>query len=246
VPDGNGGYVLSPTFDAAFSKWVPVRSPAISIDGSKYAYARGFDLHVVDVATGNDRVVSKSAGLATGVGFVIVLEYSTAGIYLTSAPNTESVTFGLWVVDPTTGIQHQLGTGSGYGLMSGTTVWIESSQQQLGLPAGPSPDTVTLLDLASNRTTPWVFTSGGWLGLEALDGGGYPVVNVYGPNSPGYRVYNAPNLGSPIATDDLVGDPVGDAHGIWFSGRDGLYFWTPRNGLMRVADTRLVPLGPCL
>jgi hypothetical protein len=238
-------FVGPPSFDSAFSKWVPVRPQAVSPDGSKYVYASGPDLHIVDVATGLDRVLLASAAPATGPGFIIVLEFSISAIYLTAAKNDESQTSGLWVVNPITGAERQAGSGSGYSLMSGSRVWIESTRQQLQLPAGPSPDTVTLLDLSSNRTSPWVFNPGDWLSIDALDGAGFPIVNVYGPNSPGYRAYDAPGTGTQI-TNRYVDSPQGDDHGIWFAGRDGLYLWTDRGGLVRVTDVRLVPLGPCI
>jgi len=85
---GRGGAMF---YDRARSRWVPAPREAVSTDGARYAYATGDPnaqkLHVVEVATGADRVID-----LVGFPFVaVVLDFAPAGIYLISGYEGPSV-----------------------------------------------------------------------------------------------------------------------------------------------------------
>jgi hypothetical protein len=82
---GSGGL----TFDWAANRWIPVAWQGVSADHRRYAYVdvipdsseplrNRTPVHVVDLATGSDRVVHDGGSLA-------VLEFAQEGIFLTEA-----------------------------------------------------------------------------------------------------------------------------------------------------------------
>src|ERR1051326_4875773 len=91
-------------YDRAFSKWLPVGRTSVSPDGRRYAYTEGNALsgdtkgkvHVVDVATGADKVLY-SGSPVFGIG-----DCTPAVLYLTSAPG-EGRGRGLWLQNPAGG-----------------------------------------------------------------------------------------------------------------------------------------------
>jgi len=76
-------------YDRAFGRWIPADANAVSPDGAHYAYGSGApqgpnELHIVDVRTGTDRLI-------TNVGRYWPLDYRSDGLYL-----REQSTSGLW------------------------------------------------------------------------------------------------------------------------------------------------------
>jgi hypothetical protein len=77
-------------YDRAFGRWIPADPSAVSPDGAHYAYVTGppggsaNQLHIVDVRTGTDRLI-------TSVGRYYPLDYRADGLYL-----RELSTSGLW------------------------------------------------------------------------------------------------------------------------------------------------------
>lgn len=76
-------------YDRAFGRWIPADAAAVSPDGTHYAYGSGAaqgpnELHIVDVGTGTDRLI-------TNVGRYWPLDYRSDGLYL-----REQSTSGLW------------------------------------------------------------------------------------------------------------------------------------------------------
>jgi hypothetical protein len=76
-------------YDRAFGRWIPADAAAVSPDGAHYAYGSGAaegpnELHIVDVRTGTDRLI-------TNTGRYWPLDYRADGLYL-----REQSTSGLW------------------------------------------------------------------------------------------------------------------------------------------------------
>jgi hypothetical protein len=76
-------------YDRAFGRWIPADAAAVSPDGAHFAYASGAaggpnELHIVDVRTGSDRLI-------TNIGRYYPLDYRADGLYL-----SERSTSGLW------------------------------------------------------------------------------------------------------------------------------------------------------
>lgn len=88
-------------YDRAFAKWIFAVRDWVSPDGRQYAYAEGDPLsgtnesgklHVVDVATGTDRVIYN--GFIPGV-----VQFTAEGIYFTKDQG-EGFRNGLWLIAP--------------------------------------------------------------------------------------------------------------------------------------------------
>ena len=76
-------------YDRAYGRWIPADASAVSPDGAHFAYASGAasgpnELHIVDVRTGNDRLI-------TNAGRYYPLDYRADGLYL-----SERSISGLW------------------------------------------------------------------------------------------------------------------------------------------------------
>ena len=95
-------------YDAALKRFLPVPRAQVSPDGRRYAYmdytqgglfAFG-QLHVVDVASGRDRTLNMPAAEYQ------IYDFSADGIYFSYGPYALSA--GLWLLDPDTGVAHQV------------------------------------------------------------------------------------------------------------------------------------------
>jgi hypothetical protein len=194
---GKGGFLTFPDqvltvdpaasvfYDRAFSKWLPVSRVQVSPDGRRYAYAAnadggasfaGTNLHVVDVATGADRVVYSGSTTYT------VVDFASAGIYVTSIASPFSATHGLWLQDPSGGqpklisseiLEPAVGGGAAWGLHLNA--------------ADPSPGTggvegagneVLRFDLHTGASTPWFYRPGARVWILGFDPAGHAFVRV--------------------------------------------------------------------
>jgi hypothetical protein len=215
-------------YDRAFAKWLPAARAQVSPDGRRYAYAgdtppsySGSNLHVVDVATGVDRVVYRGNTTYT------VVDFAAAGIYLTSAPAPDGATRGLWLQDPSGGqpklisseiLDPAVGGGAAWGLHLNA---VDPSPGPGGA-EGPRNE-VLRFDLRTGASTSWFYRPGALVWILGFDAAGHPFV----------RVYTESNLTEPIELW-LVQSPgeamklfagggptpsqlgAVDSHGVWF------------------------------
>jgi streptogramin lyase len=237
-PDANFYY------DRPLSRWLPVPSDAVSADGSRYAYsANNSAFHVVDVASGRDRVLA-------GV-FGNVLAFRPEGIYVTSGGGT-----GLWLLDPDTGVKRAILQDSGIQAVADGAAWIGAVNK--ADPAPPEPamggvvkyNEVSRRDLASGATTPWFYMSGTAVYVRAAVGGRL-VLWTDTPAAQDVWIVSGPNLADRLTTG-AQGDPfpvadnvTGDASGLWLAGPLGIYSWTPRTGLILISTVKGTPAGTC-
>ncbi|TMG10308.1 MAG: hypothetical protein E6I01_14500 [Chloroflexi bacterium] len=84
--DSGATDVLGATYDRASGRWLPARPAAVSPDASHYAYISG-GVHVVDVASGADRIAYAGPTSFILIGFV------RDALYLAQATNPQQGVF---------------------------------------------------------------------------------------------------------------------------------------------------------
>jgi hypothetical protein len=173
-------------YDRAFARWLPVDREAVSIDGTRYAYATGNaflgtdgSLHVVDLRSGNDRTISNGP-------IYKVLDFETEGIYVTmQAPEGRSR--GLWLQDAAGGSARLISSNVIDPWVSGSAAWGEDFDTADPSPApggleGPM-NRVVRINLQTGATTLWYSWFGADIYLNGVDYDGTPFVGV-GRSSP--------------------------------------------------------------
>jgi hypothetical protein len=238
-------------YDRAAGRWVPTGVGALSPDGRRYAYMDyshpfDFQLHVVDVATGRDQLLTLSNGPWSVVGF------TSDGIYVHQT--YEGVGPGLWLVNPDSGAVRKLFSDAAVDLVSGQVAWIEARDSTDPRPEPPgiggANNEVQSRDLNNGTTTTWFYRSGAGLRVVGAAGGsimvsGYDWAGSYlwAVNGPGQAVLiTTPESGEPLP---ITSGLVPDANGWWLGSLDGVYLWTARTGAILVSEVTSTPAGTC-
>ena len=221
TPPPYGGYVgwYGLTYDAAYSKWLPVPRPWLSPDGSRYAYPINGSVYVQSVAGGT------SYELGQGRGFG-VLELENEGVYVTT-PNQP----GLWFL-ALSGSTKQIATaGFWQALSHGYAYGTETSS----VPAGAS-NTILRLDLASGTSVPFFSQQAAQSNVTGFDGQAHPLIEARYPNGVALFIVTGPNTATVIAANTYGyynspwpgAQPVADSHGLWFTVGNGIVLYTNR------------------
>jgi hypothetical protein len=249
------------TYDWRLSRWLPVARELVSPDGTQYAYSElipnpasqglggppplGTLVHVVDVATGKDRIVDQSADVLSAVAF------RPEGIYLTqpTAIVNTPVPFYLWLLDPAAPSAHQLLRGKSVG--PGMTAIADGALWVMATDPNDPKGTPRLLRANVNDGSqstwfepPGMF--GQFLGLDGLD---HPIVSTFSSTNgdPGKTwVVTAANTVQLIADEGFTGELVADSHGLWLTG-NGVVLYPTTGGPMRKVSTEVGGslLGTC-
>jgi hypothetical protein len=254
-----GGRITSKSsglaYDRGYNRWLPVEWRLVSDDGNHYVYVTYSDtspspgayssIHVVNAATGADRVVSRS-------GQYVVNDYVGSGVYLSAwvgghdGPGPE---IG-WVLDPTTGGVHALAGGQKYGYSVGSGAGWRTDYN----PADPTvhqgmtgPNRLTRVDLASGTEATWFYQQGAdWVQVLGFDTAGHPIVSSgTGQLITVFSLTDATHRSQLFSTSAFLGWATADSHGIWFSDGSSTYLYTPSSGLQRVASTGGQIAGGC-
>lgn len=160
-------------YDRAYAKWIHALRDWVSPDGRHYAYADGDPLsgnvsgklHVVDVASGGDRVIYNSAVVPTVVAF------AAEGIYFTH-DRGEGADTGLWLIAPQGGQPRLISSTIFEPLVANGAAWGRAKN-----PADPHPvtggllggyDTIVRVDLNTGTSKAWWYQPGE--DIELLDG----------------------------------------------------------------------------
>lgn len=259
VSQTNGlGGAYGGTYDSSTRKWVRASRPAVSPDGSRYAYwtadpAHG-EIHVVDVATGADHVAYSGA-----VPYILV-GYESDAIYLAHIINARQGAFErLYRLDPSGGTP-QLVPGSdrhmyqwGWVLIADGAAW--------GIDNRPSGNdyvySVLRLDLATSTVTEWTEGPvGTMLWPQGVDGAHR--LYAAGYSGPLWRIDKSGQvvtLASPtqVFFGNSIGGPnsfVADSNGVWFSGQGAVWFYSetqaPKQFNVGPANEDVYPAGTCL
>jgi hypothetical protein len=253
------------TYDAAVGRWVPVPQSWISDDGLRYAYADGIlppappspesgpgpvaigsRVHVVEVQSGDDRVVFSS----NGGPFYTIVRFAQDGIYLSAGmPGLDGWKF--WRLDVSTRTITKVSDRRGSPwVMSKGVAWAatyEGSNQQ-----GTLPNHLLRLDLTTGLEAIWL-SDHGVFELISLDSDGTPIVKTV--NLAG--VLTLLRVTAPGQTEEIFSGPTNgrftvgfaDRQGTWLAGPEeagpGIYLYEKASGMRRVSDLRALPLGPC-
>lgn len=228
---GPGG----PFYSQSAKRWLPVVREAVSPDGLKYIYAEpywttagypsGSRLHVVDIASGVDKVVYYLAPYS-------VIDFAPEGIYVQEW-DTNGHPVRLALLNPSGGQPKQV-------MQSNTLTW---TLVEGGAAWGKDVDSssLTRLDLKTGAVQNWFQTPDGHpVTIVAVDDAGSPFV-VHLLSSPAQELLLVPEPNAPrvIVADFKPGDirVAHDRHGIWFGGPelDTVSLYTPATGMMRMA-----------
>jgi len=239
-------------YDRPFGRWLPVGSAAeVSPDGSRYAYMPleplpRSEVHVVDVATGGEKVWKIHPD------FWGIVAFTRQGIYL--HVSYEGIGAGLWLLDPDTGVFKTASSDGRVTLLDDTAAWLSERNPADKLPdvsaMGGATNEISKRDLATGKTTVWLYRPGTNMAVVAT-AGGMPILFVYDGQSTTYWIMSAPNqaqkMDFPFSTDryGYLGGFVGDAYGVWAASDEGVYLWTQRTGGALMTDERVTPAGTC-
>jgi hypothetical protein len=224
-------------YDRALSRWLPSSQAAVNSDGTRYAYVIGWSnptVHIVDVATGRERVFSVRRPLGAGV-----FAFTKAGVYL--AGMSEASDPGVWLVDPQKGSERLLTNEVIVVAVGNGKAWLG---QLTNSRVGSTIDTLVELDLASGSKKVWVHRDKPNVNLIGLTSDWLPVVEMTGE---GVSLFRSPGVGEKIYSGDhRLASVVSDTHGIWFGSYDGIYLYSSGFGLHRVSTVSGSPTGPCI
>jgi len=240
-------------FDSQMRRWLPVPYAAwVSPDGSRYAYI-AFDsdqrreLHVVDVATGRDRLLPLPAQ-----GFWWLIAFTDHGLYMNQ--QYEATGPGLSVVDPDTGAMRQVLTDDVVYAVSGSFAWTAVWNPADKLPQPPgmggNHNEIDRRDLTTGARTSWYYAPGSNLFVVAVVDGA-PVISSWDAVTTRWVIAKSPTEAQPMSfplSEDQFGSFSGfiaDPQGIWVGSPDGVYLWSARTGGILVSDEPGAPAGPC-
>ena len=252
-PKAIGGGVA---FDRGYNKWLPVGWRFVSDDGSHYVYADYPNpdptasgahsvIHVVNVGTGVDRVLTQT-------GQYIITDYSGNGVYLTQwigghdGPGPQIQ----WKLNPSTGVVTTLSGGAKYGYwVAGGAGWrTDYNPADPTVHNGPTGgNRLIRVDLATGAEATWLYQQGAdWVQVIGFDLTGHPIVVVGVGNQGTIWLLSDALHRTQITTGPVgFGGAVGDSNGIWMSGVDGTYLYTPAGGLQKMSSTGGLIAGGC-
>lgn len=223
-------------FSAALKRWLPAKPPAISPDGTKYAYVTQSgslsQLHIVDVPTKADRV------LWTYTAWIGVDAWDESGIRVTTAPFAGGAGV-LWRIDLANGSASQRPASEKIPTLP--PMWALPPSGGSFSPMGNDGkgNIVVRFDSSDPGTK---------LSVVLVNTAAHTETTLYS------GVRNANGFDPETA--------LFDAHGIWMSNLDAkrLWLWTASSGLTgfpvtglptvpagdRTANVKFYPAGPCV
>jgi nucleoid-associated protein YgaU len=224
----NYGY----TYDAVYSRWLPVMPSLVSPDGAHYVFMdSNANLSTVDVRTGRESQLT-----ADGSGAWHPVGWQPAGIYAIQATSAGPHP-GLWLVPYPSGSPKRVtdlgyweavGPGAAYGYME-------------SMPPTDTSFAIVRLDLASGTITKWFYEAGQrgpW--IAGFDRVGAPVIQQ------SIAVYLVPAALQPqvLTPSTKTTTAYGDSWGLWLGSNDGLSLFAGGQ-LTQITSTPLLPVGRC-
>jgi hypothetical protein len=246
------------TYESASNRWVHFDRAYVSPEGTSFAYwtstgSNDNSVHVVDLATGVDRVIYRGATL------FIIIAFEAKGIYLVHGVALRQGAFEkLYLLDPEGGTP-TLVPGSdrhmyqyGWVLISDGAAWGIDNR----VDGTAYIYSVVRLDLATAQATQWIegpdddmFWPLGTDSTHRLYAGDYHA-NLRRVAAPG-QVEVLANPGQ-VGTGDGIGSSssfVSDSVGEWFAGNGGVWLYSdtgqPRLFGVGPQNAQVFPAGPC-
>jgi hypothetical protein len=255
TPDPSANSYL--TYDRAYQRWLPVLAAHVLPDGSMYVYEvelpDAYELHVVQVANGADKMIKRMPY----DNAYSILAIKPEGIYLVPILHRSGIPGGLWLLSSTEAKLTAVpgaGTTSRWHAIAGGAAW--------GGPVGG--DRLDRLDLSTAVVSTWFLhdvapqTQMGYgygPAVVGFDLSGRPLIEFSPPIDttasparttplPEVWLVSAPDhatrlTGLPLPDQGLQAG-VTDSHGTWFVGADGFYLYTD-SGFRRAAP--VPPVG---
>jgi len=257
TPNGLPSLVFDAATYTTSGKWVRVARNVMSADEKRFVYwdtdQSGQVMHVVDLASGSDRVIYTGASLYVPIAFL------SDAIYLSRAINLRQGSLeNLYRLDPSGGLP-QLVPGSDRHMYQ--WAWINVADGAAwGIDYKVEGTTYTYsllrLDLQTSEVQTWLAETpedliwplgvDGRHRLYAAD-----QQHLWRVDSPGNAV-SLPNPG-PIMPGSGTGVETGfvaDSRGAWFPGRGGVWLYAdgqePREFMAGSANSTTYPAGTCL
>lgn len=233
------------TFDWPMNRWIPSSYSAVSPGGSEYAYAGPgpgdlTSIHVVDVATGRDRIVANGDSL-------FPLIFGSSGVYLIQSSAGMSKSGSLFLLDPMSGRLRQLYRSSSkresWQLVIGNAAYGSDLN-----PADPNPpgsgeanDELIRLDLATGQVEPVVYIPGHPVAFVGQTADGRPIASLLG----GLYIIDAGGSRSLISGVSGRAAPLTDATQTWLLDWDSTsLFRLAGAAAIKVVDLRVQPSLP--
>lgn len=263
----SGDSVWAPsTYDRSQHRWLPVPPQWVSPDGSSYAYYQyavygQAGVHLVDVASGVDRVVPETTGPSAQAHY-LVAGYLRDGVYLTQWGPTGGPGIGLWRLDPVSTAITQVSTDApGISVFVGETplettpeypdAWWTNISGDFSASNDPYVYFQYLSGAAGQHGEDWFERPGFRMNVIGVDSAGRAIVVAESaievevwllatPNS-AMQLYATANGGSP---DLPFKTAVADSGGWWIGSRTGVYFATA-SGLTQASTEPAVVVGGC-
>jgi hypothetical protein len=259
--------LASATYDESQHRWLPVSPQYVSPDGSSYAYAGpqgpSHGVHVVDVASGQDRIVPSTTTIPNDQASYLVVGYLKDGVYLNRFGNGGPRT-GLWRLDPVSGAITQVSADAGfYGIFVGDTpienppssgnpdAWWSTVSSGFAPPVDPYVYHQYLTGVAGQHAESWFQDPGFRINVIGDDTSGHAVIVAQSPTeihvwllatpNSSTRLYDTSNDGSP---DLPFKTAVAGGAGWWIGSRTGVYFATA-DAFKQISTTPAVVVGGC-
>lgn len=250
-------------FDTVERRWVPVSAYQVSPDGAFYAYAT-YDpasgdpghVHVVDIASGTEKVLPAPAPPAPFQGFEVA-DFTSLGIYL-AANQVNSLPSGAWLMDPASGtiktlaqVVNVLRIRNGYAW----TLQVDPRDPKPPQPGKGTPgDSLVRVDLATGAKTEWVYRPGEQVWLQGLDSRGGTLIVSFDPTASTIqietRLVDTAGAAGVLIYSGQLGLGASDGDRLWLVGDRAIYLYTADHGLQKVfefsANAQISPIGPCL
>jgi hypothetical protein len=248
-------FLFGATYDTASRGWLPLTESYLSPDHKRYAYevigtTSGSQVHIVDIASGVDRVAYDGPTTLT------VIAFESDGVYLRQAVNPKQGVYKeLFRLDPAGGPPTLVRGSNRHMYQTGWTVVGAGAAWGLDFRVKGSSYTylVERLDLASGAVAEWLASPPDHqfapMGVDAKN-------RLYVTD--GYEVWR---LSSPGQVEHLLNPPKtagawtfggvmrSDSHGTWFEALGGVWFHSDAQGsrqfVVGVPEQQIFPAGAC-
>jgi hypothetical protein len=237
-------------------RWVPVFPNMIAPGGAYYVYNESAGqpevdrVHVVDPATGADRVIAEG-GSDTGYS---AFQVEADGIYVSRPNNGPATPPGLWRMDPRTGAVTRLDATRFWRFVSGGYAYttVPNAADPVTVQGGPVADTLLRLDLRTGTLVQLYRERGVFANVLGFDWTHRPIV-VVGGAQVGLAVITGPGTVEPIPSGEQKlsfshsdGSLLPDADGFWLTADQGVLHYTSGGGFQQAWSKPARLAGACV